>query len=121
MNISNVKIDNIGRRRKQKEQEADQEQDVNAETQNQCTSPRGSEDFANKYEHSILTEITQIIESNCNIQSLKLSDLNLNDPEVTKNLGELLVNTYPIQYLNLASSNLQLQDLVKISSELKTK
>ena len=31
------------------------------------------------------------------------------------------MNTYPIQYLNLANSNLQLQDLVKISYELKTK
>jgi len=40
---------------------------------------------------------------------------------VTRNLGELIETNYPIQYFNVSNSNIQLEDLVLITFELKAK
>lgn len=65
----------------------------------------------------VLVQITQELEPLMKLQRLKLSNLDLNDPEMIQNLCDLLQNPY-ITYYNLAYSNIQTRDLVTISAEL---
>jgi len=51
------------------------------------------------------------------VRRLKLADLDLNDEASVQNIIDILRSNYALTYLNLASCNIKLPNLVRISDE----